>query len=1116
MLFSRLPFLISLGTLLCFSASLWAAPARILVLGTDAKPLAGAPVRVLERLDYYKPLPPRDLVTDANGVVILEIDEAKTPRHSYAVRVLVPGFAVAGRNIEAGETKFQLQAAQKWGGVVLDAAQKPVAGAALRLSGWTPEKWSVSNAATTLDSSLGLDAITDAQGRYHFDNLPTSGRALLEINDPRFQKATYSLDLAQKEAPPLFVKAGGTVTGRIVTPDGKPLGDIPIGVLSAGAFQNYQAAPDGTFSIGGLRPDATSLRAFTVADGWVLKELAFEPLQGGETRRLPDWVASRALEVTGQVVDAVSKKPLPSVRVEIMAEAQGRVVTDAQGRFKALTSRDIYFARLRSETHVEKTIQNVSIPQGAAQYDFGTIALAPGTRIAGTVRDEKGAAPRYFYFNLENKEKGFSEQVGAVDGVFTPLAVPAGTYNLAAQGQEIISPKTITVPAAGRSFAPLEVIVKPEADVPSQIGSLAGRVVDGAGQPVAGAKVMFKGSPNMGIPTIEAISGADGRWSELFVDQDKPEFLGIERPGFVLGKGGEVSRVAANWQVGDIVLQPSGQIWSGRVLQAGQPVAGARVAIAGNNWREPATTDATGTFRFEDLPQGEIELLAASATGFTALKTRGDARDVTLNLEAVPVVDARALANDLVREQPERGDWRLAWNIFGAPAMEVIALRADKALDANDQPVAGRGSYHLSVYFADLARRDAARLLERGPQLLPIFRAGSAKTQAEAILARVQAASSDVEAHKAAAVWLEREKAATRGINTQSVAQLLAMAEVATKLERPDAATLLDLALTFAVQLPEKVRRDNADNWGHKVARIGQDALDLLLQDLEDVPRFLALGGAVRALSRGGDVQNARLGLKKMEELQLSRAIKAADLAEREPNGRKFESANLLSSARVELARALAPTDAAAALEIAGDTGNANNTMQQLDALLQIGAAAHRAGNDEVAALALRRVTDAQYSADHGGRAAAIAMGFNPRLGAQLFQKSLQRAAPTDDNRRYQPSVASWAFEQAPFDAALARVILEREWSWRLPAYQAAEAAKKAQNSYNQQESHIVYLAWAMSVFDPTRALEWIKALPEKKYGYGQSKALIAATLWARPEQRINFNQYLNWEAPDY
>ncbi len=1122
MLFHRSVFGVSLGALICFSSSIWAAPARIVVLGPDDKPLAGAAVRVLERVEPFNFLPPRDLVTDENGVAILEIDEGKTPRHSYAVRVLAPGFAVVGRDeIPAGETKFQLQPAQKWGGVVLDAAQQPVAGVRLRSTGWRPESWADMLRGASLDSflGLGLETVTDAQGRYNFDNLPQNGRAIISIADPRFQRATYNLDLSQKEAPPLFVKAGGAVTGRIVSGDGKPLGDVSIAVMTSGAFEDYKSAPDGTFSIGGLRPDANSLRSFGVVEGWVLKELAFEPVKGGETRQLPNWVATRALEVTGQIVDAATKKPLPGIAVEIQAESRdsGNLVSDAQGRFKTLSSRDIYFLRLRSETHAEKTLQNVSIPKDATAYDFGVIALAPGTRVTGTVRDEKGDPPRYFYFTLENKERDFYQQVGSSDGVLTPIALPAGTYTLISQGQEIVSPKTFTVPALGKPFAPMEIIVKPETEVLSKIGSVVGRVLDEAGNPVAGAKVLFKGNPNMGIPTVEAISGLDGRFNELFPSPEKPQFLGIERPGFSLGTGGEVSKVEANWQLGDITLQTGGQIFTARVLQAGKPVAGARVALAGNNWREPALTDESGTFRFEDLPRGQVEFLAASATGFASLKTRGDAKDVILNLETAPAVDAKALAYELVKAQPDRPEWRSHWEVFGAEAMETLALRGDKALGADGTPILGKGSYDLFAHFTDLARRDPARLLERGPQLLPIFRAGTEKWKAEAILARVRAASGDAEFQKEATAWLEREKGATRGVKTESVSQLLAMAEVATKLKRPDSATLVDMALTFAAQLPEKTRRDNADVWGGQTARVGQDALESLLQDFDAPQQFTALKGAVRVLARNGDLKNARLNLQKMEELQAAPAIKAADKAERDANGQQFSSENLLSSARIEIAKDLASTDPAAALQIARNIDENGNIIQRLNAMLDVAQRASRSGQNEVAAAALREVSGSRLnSADHGAQAGAIAISFDPKLGAQLFQTALRQAAPNDQNIRYQPSIATWAYENAPFDPALSRVLLEREWSWRLPAYRAAEAAKKDANEYNYHEGALDNLAWAMSIFNPERALEWVKELPEENQRRESTKAQIAVTLLATPQQRVNFDQYPAFENADY
>ena len=341
------------------------------------------------------------------------------------------------------------------------------------------------------------------------------------------------------------------------------------------------------------------------------------------------------------------------------------------------------------------------------------------------------------------------------------------------------------------------------------------------------------------------------------------------------------------------------------------------------------------------------------------------------------------------------------------------------------------------------------------------------------------------------------------------------MAEVASKLKRPDAAVALDLALTFAAQMTEKTRRESAADWGRQTARISPAALESLLQDLEVVAQFNALGGAVRGLARSGDLELAQLSLKKMEDLMATPEIKAADQAEREPGRQKFDSGRSLARARLEVATALAPQDAGAALKIADDIRSASDITAQLDALLKIGAAAHRAGKNGVAATALRTVAGAEFNADYGARAGAIAMSFDPKLGAELFQTALERATPSDENRRYQPSVATWAFEEAPFDAALARAVLEREWSWRLPAYQAAEAAKKTANEYNPHQSNLGYLAWAMSAFDRRRALDWAEILPEKSYERGQAKALIAVTLLATPEQRLNFNRYLVYEAPE-
>jgi len=98
----------------------------------------------------------------------------------------------------------------------------------------------------------------------------------------------------------------------------------------------------------------------------------------------------------------------------------------------------------------------------------------------------------------------------------------------------------------------------------------------------------------------------------------------------------------------------------------------------------------------------------------------------------------------------------------------------------------------------------------------------------------------------------------------------------------------------------------------------------------------------------------------------------------------------------------------------------------------------------------------------------------------------------------------------------LSRVLLEREWSWRLPTYWAAETAKKDANEYNYHEGKLDNLAWAMSAIDPQRALQWMEELPEKNRRRERTKALIAVTLLATPQQRINFNRYSAYENAEY
>jgi hypothetical protein len=175
---------------------------------------------------------------------------------------------------------------------------------------------------------------------------------------------------------------------------------------------------------------------------------------------------------------------------------------------------------------------------------------------------------------------------------------------------------------------------EPEDDVPSEIyldviktSVVAGRLVDAAGNPVAGARVelMFDSFRQIGEAAWDldlskasdgllklggvrdqllAISGEDGRF----------EIRGRRNGGLQVkvscaGRGNRVVRARVPpsggvEDVGEIVLEPSCSI-SGRVLRGGQPFVGAMVILSSAQSGSVATTNQLGEYFISDLMPGE-------------------------------------------------------------------------------------------------------------------------------------------------------------------------------------------------------------------------------------------------------------------------------------------------------------------------------------------------------------------------------------------------------------------------------------------------------------------------------------------------------------------------------
>lgn len=199
----------------------------------------------------------------------------------------------------------------------------------------------------------------------------------------------------------------------------------------------------------------------------------------------------------------------------------------------------------------------------------------------------------------------------------------------------------------------------------------------------------------------------------------------------------------------------------------------------------------------------------------------------------------------------------------------------------------------------------------------------------------------------------------------------------------------------------------------------------------------------------------------------------------------------------------MADTDIAAALAIVAglndDYGNARAQRTIADRAM-------RAGQFEIAATALRSAMKTNISNPEGfALAASLAQEVNPQLGDDLWAQSLRKALPppNDDGFGFEPSVAMWAFYRARVDAGQSRVLIEREWSWRLP--KAAQI--KGDDDRREASFAVNRLAMAMAALDPARALEMRAQAMEQLYADKPAPAnlALAATLLMSDAQRARW-----------
>ncbi len=647
------------------------SPAQLVVTVTDAKgPIAGARVRIA----------PRD-----GEVIVLE-----TKADGTASSTLSPGdyeIAASAKDhepsaapdvtLDPGESEqvsiLLVAGGRTLTGVVTDVSGGPIAGAridAAKLGGSARPDAAV---ATSMTGSDGKYTMTVSEGQL-----------LVAARSPDYAAQSRYVDVGASGATADFsLVPGGVIEGVVIDDRSKqPVGgafvvarrDRASIMLAEGGMRNAITGPDGRFRLAGLRPGAYELDAR--AEGRRTRSPTSVGVGVAEQITDVQLLVGRMPVVRGIVIDD-DKAPVPNARVATFGDmGSDDIATDAKGAFVLEgLSAGAHMLVAHADTHVaagptpvtvaDKDVEGVVIRMTKAGALVGHVE----PRQAGcSVRVEIDNGGRMMPAQVIAMD--FGDHVTDADGKFEVRPIAPSNLELAARCTSGDQGKVEV--AWTPSTGDVALAVAPGA-------SIAGKLVDGDGKPVAGATVsanpvtanvrttIVNGMVTSGFHGITTAAGAyelrglaPGKYRMTALDRGRPLRPKQEPPTVTLAAAEKKTGVdlvvdRPTGVIAGVVLGPDGKpladawvsvhedldsIVSGAIgRRPGPPEPGPGDGGAGESRTvmvtsdgdgsggafPPALTDAQGRFEIAGLPHLSFDVIAEAQAG----KLRGRAEGVT-------------------------------------------------------------------------------------------------------------------------------------------------------------------------------------------------------------------------------------------------------------------------------------------------------------------------------------------------------------------------------------------------------------------------------------------------------------------------------------------------------
>ncbi|HEX3555073.1 MAG TPA: carboxypeptidase regulatory-like domain-containing protein [Thermoanaerobaculia bacterium] len=594
-------------------------------------------------------------------------------------------------------------------GLVVDPRQRPISGAAVRLT-TAKSKW-----ASRARPELGpFRAATDPDGRFRIPDLP-AGLFELRIEGPELAPLPKKMISVPGGKGPLdlgtfTLESRARIAGWIVDPGDRPVESVEIWVVPEDYAEITQATHQaGPATVSG--PDGRfELRERAVGDHERLRACrkGYSPAEFPVKRPAstePRIVLTPTVHLAGHVVGA-DGEPLPGATVSAWPTGQERgdlimpdppcpssffssALTDAKGDFIVeLGGAGHYEVAASGAGHLSTRLERLHVP--AEGLDGLQVRMEAGVTVNGHVADPEGQPVVGAAIRLSG---GRSSVAAASDdgGDFLLEGVEPGERSVDVRHDDFATEeRKVQIRPEGTR---LDLVLHPVSHL-----EIRGRVIGPDGAPVAGALVTKDRCQCQSTSTL-----ADG--SFLLPGDKGAHELVAEKDGFAPTETGDIT--VENRSIDGVEIRLSyGLTLTGRVLGI-DPAAVSKIlvrVVAGSLREIQGAIDSEGRFEVPHLPPGKWDLYAQAGDRYASVELTPPAglTEVVHDLQFPPVAEVRGRVTGPGGEPIEGASLWFSGNTYAHFQAQTLA-DGSFAVGVTD------GTYTLSVSAEGYSSREAER-----------------------------------------------------------------------------------------------------------------------------------------------------------------------------------------------------------------------------------------------------------------------------------------------------------------------------------------------------------------------------------------------------------------------